>query len=115
MTQWLLPRNFVAANDLEKARQTVLDAENLNGPLTPALQSMRGQIEESMRNVQLRQLRQRESQIWQQAVGDVSAKRFAQAEAELRQVERLIAGWGVHCEDAQRYLTEGHPQIEAAG
>jgi hypothetical protein len=105
---------LVAANDLEKARQTVLDAENLNGPLTPALQSMRGQIEESMRNAQLRQLRQREAQLWQQAVGNVGAKRFAQAEAELRQVEALPDG-GVHREDAQRYLTEVIPKLKQQG
>jgi eukaryotic-like serine/threonine-protein kinase len=105
---------LVAANDLEKARQTVLDAENLNGPLTPALQSMRGQIEESMRNAQLRQLRQHEAQLWQQAVGNVGAKQFAQAEAELRQVEALPDG-GVHREDAQRYLTEVIPRLKQQG
>jgi hypothetical protein len=105
---------LVAANDLEKARQTVLDAENLNGPLTPALQSMRGQIEESMRNAQLRQLRQHEAQLWQQAVGNIGAKQFAQAEAELRQVEALPDG-GVHREDAQRYLTEVIPKLKQQG
>jgi hypothetical protein len=105
---------LVAANDLEKARQTVLDAENLKGPLTPALQSMRGQIEESMRNAQLRQLRQREAQIWQQAVGNVGARQFAQAEAELRQVQALPDG-GVHREDAQRYLTEVIPKLKQQG
>jgi len=105
---------LVAANDLEKARQTVLDAENLNGPLTPALQSMRGQIEESMRNAQLRQLRQHEAQLWQQAVGNIGAKRFAQAEAELRQVQALPDG-GVHREDAQRYLTEVIPKLKQQG
>ena len=102
---------LVAANDLEKARQTVLDAENLNGPLTPALQSMRGQIEESMKNAQLRQLRQHEAQLWQQAVGNIGAKQFAQAEAELRQVQALPDG-GVHREDAQRYLTEVIPKLK---
>ena len=105
---------LVAANDLEKARQTVLDAENLNGPLTPALQSMRGQIEESMRNAQLRQLRQHEAQLWQQAVGNIGAKQFAQAEAELRQVQALPDG-GVHREDAQRYLTEAIPKLKQQG
>jgi hypothetical protein len=105
---------LVAANDLEKARQTVLDAENLNGPLTPALQSMRGQIEESMRNAQLRQLRQHEAQLWQQAVGNIGAKQFAQAEAELRQVQALPDG-GVHREDAQRYLTEVIPKLKQQG
>jgi len=105
---------LVAANDLEKARQTVLDAESLNGPLTPALQSMRGQIEESMRNAQLRQLRQHEAQLWQQAVGNIGAKQFAQAEAELRQVEALPDG-GVHREDAQRYLAEVIPKLKQQG
>ena len=105
---------LVAANDLEKARQTVLDAENLNGPLTPALHSMRGQIEESMRNAQLRQLRQHEAQLWQQAVGNIGAKQFAQAEAELRQVQALPDG-GVHREDAQRYLTEVIPKLKQQG
>ncbi|HEV2616663.1 MAG TPA: protein kinase [Candidatus Acidoferrales bacterium] len=105
---------LVAANDLEKARQTVLDAENLNGPLTPTLHSMRGQIEESMRNAQLRQLRQHEAQLWQQAVGNIGAKQFAQAEAELRQVQALPDG-GVHREDAQRYLTEVIPKLKQQG
>src|SRR6185437_7828764 len=105
---------FVAANDLEKARQTVLDAENLNGPLTPTLHSMRGQIEESMRNGQLRQLRQHEAQLWQQAVGNIGAKQFAQAEAELRQVQALPDG-GVHREDAQRYLNEVIPKLKQQG
>src|ERR1700690_1457302 len=105
---------LVVANDLEKARQTVLDAENLNGPLTPALQSMRGQIEESMRNPQLRQLRQHEAQLWQQGIGKVGAKQFAQAEAELRQVQALPDG-GVHREDAQRYLTEVIPKLKQQG
>ena len=105
---------LVAANDLEKARQTLLDAEKLNGPLTSAVQSMRGQIEDSMKNAQLRQLRQREAQLWQQAAESIRAKHFAQAETELNQIEALPDG-GVHREDAQRYLTDVIPKMKRQG
>jgi uncharacterized protein YbaR (Trm112 family) len=105
---------LVAANDLEKARQTLLDAEKLNGPLTPAVQSMRGQIEDSMKNAQLRQLRQREAQLWQQATESVRANDLAKAETQLKQVEALPDG-GVHRADAQRYLVDVIPKLKRQG
>jgi hypothetical protein len=105
---------LVAANDLEKAEQTLLDAEKLNGPLTPAVQTMRGQIEDSMKNAQLRQLRQREAQLWQQATESLRAKHLSQAETELKQVEALPDG-GVHREDAQRYLVDVIPKLKLQG
>jgi uncharacterized protein YbaR (Trm112 family) len=106
--------NLVAANDLEKADQILLDAEKLNGPLTPAVQTMRGQVEDSMKNAQLRQLRQREAQLWQQATESVRAKHLSQAETELKQVEALPDG-GVHREDAHRYLVEVIPKLKLQG
>jgi serine/threonine protein kinase/uncharacterized protein YbaR (Trm112 family) len=105
---------LVAANDLEKADQVLLDAEKLNGPLTPAVQTMRGQIEDSMKNAQLRQLRQREAQLWQQATESVRAKHLSQAETELKQLEALPDG-GVHREDAQRYLVDVIPKLKLQG
>jgi uncharacterized protein YbaR (Trm112 family) len=105
---------LVAANDLEKADQILLDAEKLNGPLTPSIQTMRGQIEDSMKNAHLRQLRQREAQLWQQATESVRAKHLSQAETEMKQVEALPDG-GVHREDAQRYLVDVIPKLKLQG
>jgi uncharacterized protein YbaR (Trm112 family) len=105
---------LVATNDLEKADQILLDAEKLNGPLTPAVQTMRGQVEDSMKNAQLRQLRQREARLWQQAAESVRAKHLSQAETELKQVEALPDG-GVHREDAQRYLVDVIPKLKLQG
>jgi uncharacterized protein YbaR (Trm112 family) len=105
---------LVADNNLEQSRQTLLDAEKLNGPLTPAVQSMRGQIEDSMKNAQLRQLRQREAQLWQQAAESLGSRQFAQAETELKQIEALPEG-GVHREDAERYLTDVIPKLKQQG
>jgi uncharacterized protein YbaR (Trm112 family) len=105
---------LVADNNLEQARQTLLDAEKLNGPLTPAVQSMRGQIEDSMKNAQLRQLRQREAQLWQKATESIGSRQFAQAETELKQIEALPEG-SVHREDAERYLTDVIPKLKRQG
>jgi uncharacterized protein YbaR (Trm112 family) len=102
---------LVADNNLEQARQALLDAEKLNGPLTPAVQSMRGQIEDSMKNAQLRQLRQREAQLWQKATESIGSRQFPQAEAELKQIEALPEG-GVHREDAERYLADFIPKLK---
>jgi uncharacterized protein YbaR (Trm112 family) len=105
---------LVADNNLEQARQTLLDAEKLNGPLTPAVQSMRGQIEDSMKNAQLRQLRQREAQLLQKATESIGSRQFAQAETELKQIEALPEG-SVHREDAERYLTDVIPRLKRQG
>jgi hypothetical protein len=67
-----------------------------------------------MKNAQLRQLRQREAQLWQQAAESIRAKHFAQAETELKQIEALPDG-GVHREDAQRYLTDVIPKMKRQG
>ena len=67
-----------------------------------------------MKNAQLRQLRQREAQLWQQATESVRAKHLSQAETELKQVEALPDG-GVHREDAQRYLVDVIPQLKLQG
>jgi uncharacterized protein YbaR (Trm112 family) len=105
---------LVADNNLEQARQILLDAEKLNGPLTPAVQSMRGQIEDSMKNAQLRQLRQREAQLWQKTAESIGSRQFPQAETELKQIEALPEG-GVHREDAERYLTDFIPRLKRQG
>jgi hypothetical protein len=102
---------LVAANDLEKARQAVLDAEKLNGPHTSELQRMQSQIEDSLANKELRQLRQREAQLWQQASDGVTAKHYTQAESTLKQIQNLPDG-GVHRDDARRYLTEVIPKLQ---
>ena len=104
-------QKLIATNALEKALQTVVDAEKLNGPLTPDLQKMQTQIEDSLKNAELRQLRLREAQLWNQATESIAAKRYAQAVAKLNQIRALPQG-GVHREDAQQYLTEVIPKLQ---
>src|SRR5438309_8879480 len=86
---------LVAANDLESALQTVSEAEKLNGPLTSDLQKMHGQIEDSIKDTRLRQVRQREAQLWQQAADKMKSQRYGEAQNYMRQVLALPEG-GVH-------------------
>jgi hypothetical protein len=102
---------LVAAGDLKGALQTVLDAEKLNGPRTTDLQKMQGQIEDSIKNAGLRQVRQREAQLWQQASDNMTAQRYAEAQKDLRQLLDLPEG-GVHRDEAQSYLTGVIPKLQ---
>ncbi len=104
---------LVAANDLENALQAVLEAEKLNGPLTSDLQRMQGQIEDSIKNAGLRQVRQREAQLWQRASYNMTAQRYEEAQRDLRQLLALPEG-GVHRDEAQRNLTDVIPQTQQA-
>jgi hypothetical protein len=105
---------LVAANDLENALQTVLEAEKLDGPLTSDLQQMQGQIEDSIKNAGLRQVRQREAQLWQRASSNMTAQRYAEAQRDLRQLLALPEG-GVHRDEAQRNLTDVIPKLQLQG
>ena len=105
---------LVAANDLENALQTVLDAEKLNGPLTAELQKMQGQIEDSIKDTRLRQVRQREAQLWQQASDKMKSQRYAEAQNYLRQLLALPEG-GVHRDEAQTDLTDVIPRLQQQG
>ena len=100
---------LIAANDLEGAMRTLQQAASLNGPLTTDIQKKLVSIEESMKDASVRQLRQREELLWQQAKNREASGRYKDAENELRQILALPAG-GVRRDDAQRYLDTVIPQ-----
>ncbi len=61
-----------------------------------------------MQNHNLRDLRRREEQLWQQANDDVAGGRFAEAQKKLHQILALGDG-GLRKNDAQQYLTRTIP------
>jgi len=99
---------LVAANDLEGALRTLTSAANLNGPLTSEIKKKEAGIEESMQNKNLRDLRRKEEQLWQQANDDVAAGRFADAQKKLHQILALGDG-ALRKNDAQQYLAHTLP------
>jgi eukaryotic-like serine/threonine-protein kinase len=100
---------LIAANDLDGARQKLQSALALNGPLTSDIQKKLSEIDESIKDTSLRQLRQNEEKLWQQAMSYAASGRFNEAQKDLRQVIALPAG-GVHREEAQSYLDKELPQ-----
>jgi len=100
---------LVATNDLDGARQTLQQAAALNGPLTSEVLKKQSEIEASMKDANLRQLRQTEEKLWQRAMNRTTDGNFAEAQKDLRQVLALPAG-GVHRDDAQNYLGKVIPQ-----
>jgi len=106
-----MAEKLVATNDLQGALQTVTDAEKLGGPLTPKLQEMKVQIEDSIKDTRLREIRQREAQLWQQAADKMKSKRYAEAQTYLRQLLALPEG-GVHRNEAQTNLSDVIPSLQ---
>jgi serine/threonine protein kinase/anti-sigma28 factor (negative regulator of flagellin synthesis) len=101
----------IAANDLDGATQELRQAAELNGPLTSEIEEKLAQVEESMRDAHLRELRHEEEVLWQRATGSVNESRYPEAEKDLKQVLGLPPG-GVHRADAQRYLEKTIPQLK---
>jgi hypothetical protein len=99
---------LVAANDLEGALRILTPAADLNGPLTAEVKKKQAGIEESMQNQNLRELRRKEEQLWQQATDDVAGGRFAEAQKKLHQILTLGDG-GLRKNDAQQYLAHTIP------
>jgi hypothetical protein len=99
---------MVASNDFEGALKILAPAADLNGPLTAEIKKKQAGIEESMQNQNLRDLRRREEQLWQQANDDVAGGRFAEAQKKLHQILALGDG-GLRKNDAQQYLTHTIP------
>ena len=99
---------LVASNDLEGALKILTPAADLNGPLTAEIKKKQTGIEESMQNQNLRDLRRREEQLWQQANDDVTGGRFAEAQKKLHQILALGDG-GLRKNDAQQYLAHTIP------
>jgi len=100
---------LVAANDLDGALRQLQQAAALNGPLTSEIQKKQSVIQESLKDVSLRQLRQREEVLWQAAMNRLAEGRYAQAQKELHEVLNLPAG-GTHRDEAQNYLDKVIPQ-----
>ena len=100
---------LIAANDLEGALQRLQQGAALKGPLTSEIDKKVSGIEESMKDANLRALRQREAVLWQQATNRLASGRFADAQKELRQILALPAG-GVRRDEAQNYLDKVIPQ-----
>ncbi|MGB6597738.1 MAG: protein kinase [Candidatus Acidiferrum sp.] len=103
---------LVASNDLEGALKILTPAADLNGPLTADIKKKQAGIQESMQNQNLRDLRRREEQLWQQANDDVTGGRFSEAERKLRQILALGDG-GLRKSDAQQALAHTIPDREA--
>jgi hypothetical protein len=103
---------LVASNDLEGALKILAPAADLNGPLTADIKKKQAGIEESMQNQNLRDLRRREEQLWQQANDDVTAGRFTDAEKKLHQILALGDG-GLRKNDAQQTLAHTIPDRQA--
>ncbi len=99
---------LVASNDLEGALKILAPAADLNGPFTAEIKRKQAGIEESMQNQNLRDLRRREEQLWQQANDDVAGGRFAEAQKKLHQILALGDG-GLRKNDAQQYLAHTIP------
>jgi eukaryotic-like serine/threonine-protein kinase len=100
---------LIAANNLDAALAKLREAAALNGPLTPDLQRRISEIDESKKDPNLRQLRQREERLWQQALKQVEDGRFMDAQKKLRQIAGAGAG-GVHRDDAKTYLDKVIPK-----
>ncbi len=103
---------LVASNDFEGALKILSPAADLNGPLTAEIKKKQAGIEESMQNQNLRDLRRREEQLWQQANDDVAGGRFADAQKKLRQILELGDG-GLRKNDAQQTLAHTIPDRQA--
>jgi len=80
---------LVAANDLQGAKKTLLEAAQLQGPLTADVQKKLREIDESIKDDSLRRVRQREEALWQQAMDHFNNGRFSQAQQSLREILRL--------------------------
>jgi hypothetical protein len=100
---------LIAANDLDGALQRLQQGAALKGPLTSEIDKKVSAIEESMKDANLRTLRQREAVLWQQATNRMASGRFAEAQKELRQILALPVG-GVHRDEAQNDLDKVIPQ-----
>ena len=91
---------MIAENDLENALKTLQQASTLRGPLSSDIQKKLSDVQESMKDAHLRQLRQGEEVAWQQAMTSVEQKRYTEAQKDLRQILSMPAG-GVRKDDAQ--------------
>ena len=100
---------LVASNDLDGALQKLRQGAALNGPLTSEIQKKQSVIDESLKDENLRHLRQREEVLWQAAMNRLADGRYVQAQKELHDILNLPVG-GTHRDEAQNYLDKVIPQ-----
>ena len=100
---------MIASNDLNKALQTLQQAAAIDGPLTSDIQKKQSEIAASLKDANLRQLRQTEEKLWQHAMNRSASGHFVDAQKDLHQVLALPPG-GVHRDEAQNYLNKVIPQ-----
>jgi eukaryotic-like serine/threonine-protein kinase len=100
---------MIASNDLNRALQTLQQAAAIDGPLASEIQKKQSEIAASLKDANLRQLRQTEEKLWQHAMSRSASGHFVDAQKDLHQVLALPPG-GVHRDEAQNYLDKVIPQ-----
>ena len=103
---------LIAANDFEQALKTLQQAATINGPLTAQVQKKSGEVQNAIKNEQVRELWQQEEKLWLQSTDQVSRGRFAEARRSIQQILDLPAG-GRRRADAQQLLSEGIPRRQS--
>src|SRR5450432_353775 len=98
-----------AAGDLNGAAELLESAAALNGPLTAEIQKKQADIQAEINDGQLRSLRQKEEQAWQNAKKDVDTGRFSSAEKYLASILALPEG-GLRKDEARKYQEQVIPQ-----
>jgi Protein kinase domain len=101
--------SLIATNNFEGARKKLDEALALNGPLSADIQRSITAVDDSLKDPQLRQLRQREASLWQQVLKHVGDGQYSDARRDLNRILALGPG-GVHRTDAQDYLDRVIPQ-----
>lgn len=100
---------LVAAGDLAAAQKQLRSAPS--GPLDAIIQQRQAGIQAAAQNQDLRVLRQKEEQLWQQATGKVNKGEFASAKSEFQQILGLGEG-STRKAEARQYLDQTIPQRE---
>ena len=103
---------LIAVNDLNGAIQQLRPAASLKGPLTNDVTQKISEIQESMKDAGLRDLRQREEKVWQRAIKNAAGGHFAEAQKEFKEILAFPAG-GVHTGEAQQNLDKMLAQSKA--
>lgn len=101
----------VASGELQAALQTLQAAEKLNGPRTADIEKKISDIEQSIKDSRLRELRQQEEVLWQQSMNSVAGGRYTEARKTLKQILVLPEG-GERRKEAQNYIDTILPRIE---
>jgi eukaryotic-like serine/threonine-protein kinase len=102
---------LVAADDLAGAQHLLQGVADLKGPLDATVQERLTGISAAMKDKDVRRLRRKEEQWWQDAVGQVNSGNFDLAKGNLRKILNLGDG-GQRKAEAQQYLNQVVPARE---